>query len=843
MATFFQDVRYGLRMLWKSPGFTAVAILTLALGIGANTAVFSLTDQVLLRSLPISHPEQLVELVSPGPQPGRGWSDGIQGSSFSYPMYKDLRNSTAGAFTGLLATFPATVDVAGMGVSERVPVELVSGNYFAVLGVTPALGRVFSSYDETAPGANPVVVLSYGFWQQHFGRDPSVLNKTLDVNGTSLTIVGVARKGYEGVQIGASPGLFVPITMKTQLDPNREKLDDRKDHWAQVLARLKPGFSTKRAEAAIAPGYHALLESELPVYSFMTANDQKKFVAKPLLLIRASQGRPVIQQSIEPPLLTLMIMVGLVLLIACANLASLLAARGEMRQREIAVRLALGASRLRLIRQLLTEGMVLSLAGCIGGLLFASWTLGLLVAALNSGMQVLGLHAGLDYRVLFFAVGISAFATILFALAPALHSTRMDLQSSLKEHGAGAGGSAASVRLRQLLIVSQVALTAVLLTASGLLVKSLLNLDRTNLGMNVTHVLQFSISPALNQYTPERSAQLFDHLRSAIGQLPGVRSVAMAMVPLFENSDWDGTLTAQGYTPSPDETPFAQLNSVSPGFFSAMGIPLLSGREFTDADASAGPPVAIVNETFARKFFARQNPVGLRVWFGKGKGIQQPGFEVVGVVQDSKYDNVRQKILPFMYFPYRQTASPKAFVPLGFGTFYIRTRQDPAALTSEVRNTIDTFDPHLPIYDVRTLNEQVEQSMFSDRMMTFLSVALGSLAALLAALGLYGVMAYIIVRRTREIGIRMALGAQRTDVLRMVLLQGGKLALIGLIAGVILAAATARYLASQLFGVSAYDPFIFVAAAALLMAIALAACWLPARRATLLDPMSALRHE
>jgi len=843
MASFAQDIRYALRMLWKSPGFTAVAILTLALGIGANTAVFSLTDQVLLRDLPISHPEQLVELVSPGPEPGSTWSDGIRGSSFSYPEYEDLRGTLTNTFSGLLATYPATVDVSGMGVSERVQAELVSGNYFGVLGVTPALGRVFSGYDETAPGANPVVVLSFGFWQQHFGRDPNVLKKTLQVNGTSLEVVGVARKGYEGIEVGGTPDLFVPITMKTQMVPISRDLMDRKDHWVQILARLKPGVSVRRAEAVIAPAYHALLKSELSLYGFFPADDDKKFVAKPLLLIRASQGRPIIQGPLEQPLLTLTIMVGLVLLIACTNLASLLAARAETRQREIALRLALGASRWRLVRQLLTEGLVLSFAGCACGLLLASWAPGLLIGALKTGVQILGLQAHLDYRVLCFAIGISALATILFALAPALHSTRMNLQSSLKEQGASVAGSIASVRLRQLLIVSQVALTAVLLTASGLLVKSLMNLDSTKLGMNVGHVLQFSISPSLNQYTPQRTAELFDRLRAAIGQLPGVRSVALGMIPVFQNSDCNADITAQGYAAGPDENTNCQMNVVSPGYFSAMGIPLLSGREFTDADSATGPRVTIINETLAHKYFAGRSPIGSQVWFGKGKGMEQPGFEIVGVVQDSKHDDVRHKISPFMYFPYAQNASTKTVIPLRSGTFYVRTQRAPSTLTEEVRNTIGSFDPRLPIYDVRTLNEQVKQSMFSDRMLTFLSVALGALAALLAGVGLYGVMAYIVVRRTREIGIRMALGAQSPDVLRMVLAQGGKLAAIGLVAGIVLAAGTSRYIASQLFGVSANDPFIFIAASALLMGIALAACFLPARRATLVDPMAALRHE
>jgi putative ABC transport system permease protein len=840
MHTLWQDVRYGLRMLAKSPGFTAIAVVTLALGIGANTAIFSITDQVLLRSLPVPHPEQLVELRSPGPNPGHYWSDGIQGSSFSYPMYQDIREKLTSAFSGLLATYPVTVDISGQGVSERVPGELVSGNYFEVLGVTPALGRTLSKEDATAPGANPVVVLSYEFWARHFGQDPNILNKTLDVNGQSLTIVGVARQGYDGIQIGSVPDLFIPITMKDQMKPGSLPLANRKDHWVQVLGRLKPGFDRKRAQAACAPTYRALLESELPTYKFSPV-EAKRFVSKPLLLDPASQGRPILQLSAQKPLVTLMAIVGLVLLIACANLASLLAARGEARQREIAVRLALGGGRWRLVRQLLTEGLLLSLAGGLCGLLVASWTLKVIVASLVSGAQVAGLGANLDYRVLLFAFASCVLTTLLSSLAPALHATRTDVQSSLKEQGAGAIGGGGSVRMRQALIVAQVALTTVLLAVSGLFVKSLMQLDSTQLGMSPDHVLQFSIEPDLNRYSPSQTIQLFERFEERLRQLPGVRSVAMAMLPIFQNTDADANITAEGYTAKPDENTDCQWNYVSPGYFSAMGIPLLAGREFADADTASSPRVAIINRKLANRYFAGHNPVGMHIAMGGGNGVH-PDIEIVGVVADSKHDDVRDPISPFMYFPYAQ-AGLKHTIPAGFGTFYVRTNQAPAALAGEVRQNLAGYDPRLPIFDVRTLMDQVDDSMFNDRLVTSFSLTLALLAALLAAVGLYGVTAYVVARRTREIGVRMALGAMTGDVGRMILWQAGRLALLGLAAGTAGAFGAAQLIQSLLYGVKADDPSVFAFCALLLMAVALAACWLPARRATKVDPMVALRYE
>ncbi|HEV2489550.1 MAG TPA: ABC transporter permease [Candidatus Acidoferrales bacterium] len=838
MNQLMQDLRYALRMLAKSPGFTAVAVLTLALGIGANSAIFSLTDQVLLRRLPVPHAEQLVELRAPGPDPGSTWSDGIQGSSFSYPMYKDLRERTTNAFSGLLATYPVALDISGQGASQRGAGELVSGNYFHVLGVTPALGRMFSLDDETVGGGNPVAVLSYGYWTRRFGRDPGVLNKTLVVNGTSLTVVGVAREGYGGIQIGAVPDLYIPITMKGTIAANQgtlAALDDRTNHWVQILGRLRAGTTSARAEAAIAPAYHALLESELPVVKPSQAG-KPKFLAKKLLLDSAAQGRPILQQDAQGPLTTLLAMVGLVLLIACTNLASLLAARGESRQREIAVRLALGARRGRLIRQLLTESFLLAFAGGALGLMVASWALSLLVGSLAQGIQVLGLRAQLDIRVLAFAGVATIFTAVLFGLLPSLRATRVDLQSTLKEQGTSSTAASGSMRLRKVLIASQIALTVVLLAGSALFVESLMQLANARLGVKTDHVLQFSLNPQLDGYKPEQTLALFDRLRESIQANPGVRAVALAVIPIFQGDDSSSNLTFEGYETKPEENTNCMTNWISPHYFSTMGIPLLVGREFTEADASASPKVAIINEKLAKRFFAGRSPVGLRIAFGSGTNVH-PNIEVVGVVADSKHDDVRDKISPFVYLPYAQ------FSHLGSGSFYVRTQQDPTSIAPELRQLIASRDARMPVLHVKTLAEQVDESMFADRMVTFLSLCLGLLAALLAAIGLYGVMAYVVARRTHEIGIRMALGAQRGDVLRMVLWQGAQLAVVGIAIGIAAGLGLAQFVATLLYGVSAHNPLAFIGVAVLLMLLALGSCYLPARRAMRVDPIVALRYE
>jgi predicted permease len=834
MGALLQDARYAFRMLAKSPGFTLVAILTLALGIGANAAIFSVTDQVLLRLLPVQKPEELVVLRSPGPNPGRNWSDGDVGVAFSYPMYKDLRDHNP-VFSGLLARFAIQASVSGQGQTELAKGELVSGNYFEVLGVRPALGRVLTSQDETVAGANPETVLSYGYWERHFGRDPGILNKQLVVNGVSMTVVGVVAPGFFGVQVGQTPDIFIPVTMKAQMTPNWDGLADRKDHWLAMLGRLKPGMSLAKAEAGIAPEYAAILQSEAAELK-LSRERNKQFLDKKILLDTGSHGRPILQHDAGKPIWILMSMVGLVLLIACANLASLLVARGEGRQREIAVRMAMGAGRWRLIRQLLTESLLISLAGGGAGLLVGSWTLGALVGSIPESLGAQGLQAKFDYRVLLFALGISILTGLLFGLIPALRSTSADLQSTLREQGANVFGGKSNVRLRKALLVSQVALTVVLLAAAGFFAQSLMNLKRQNLGVKTDHVIQFAVAPELNRYTPEQTVALADRLRENIASLPGVRSVSVAEMSLLSKSDSSANITAEGYTVSEDTNTDVQQNWIGPHFFATLGIPLLSGRELDDRDTSTAPKVAIVNEQMAQIYFHNQNPIGRHFAFGAGNGVH-PDIEIIGVVKDSKNTDLRQELRPFVYIPYSQDKR------LGDATFYVRTNLEPTALASALLKTVQSADANLPVFDMKTLDQQVDEIAFSERLLTFFSLCLGLLAALLAAIGLYGVMAYMVAQRTREIGIRMALGATQKNVAWLVLREIVRISAAGLGIGLVAAFGLGKLIESQLFGVKASNPLVFLTSAVLLSVVALLAGWLPARKAASVDPMVALRYE
>jgi len=831
--TLLQDVRYGIRMLLKSPVFTAVAVLMLALGIGANTAIFSLTDQVLLRQLPVRKPEQLVILRSPGEKPGHTSSDSDDATSFSYPLYKQLRDQNP-AFSGLLARYAVPVNIAGQGSTERARGELVSGNYFEVLGVVPALGRVFSSQDETAPGANPVAVLSYGYWARHFGRDPGILNKQLTMNGTGLTVVGVARAGFTGVQIGQVPDVFIPLTMKPQMTPNWNGLESANDHWLAIIGRLRPGLTRARAQVALQPIYHAALVAELPLLK-LSPGSQRHFLGRPLQLVPGANGRAVLQADARQPLMLLAVMVGLVLLIACANLASLLVARGEARQREIAVRLAVGAARWRLVRQLFTENLLLALLGGGAGILFATWTLALLVETMQQNIGVLGLQKQLDSRILAFALALSLLTALLFGLLPALRSARADLQSHLKDLGSSVSHRISSVRLRKALIIGQVALTAVLLTAAGLFTRSLLNLKTTNLGLRTDHVIEFTIAPQLNRYSPQRTFAFVEHLRQSIAATPGVSSVSAASVPILANDEWGSDVTVQGYTARENEDMHVWRNEVGPDYFSTLGTPLLAGREFRDSDNARSPKVAIVNANFARRFLQGRNPLGVHLRFGAS--AEKPEIEIVGVVKDSKHSDPRDPIHPFVYAPYAQDPA------FGRATFYVRTTGEPAAMATTLRKTVQSLDPNLPVYDMEPLAQQVDETVFNDQLLTFLSLCLGLLAALLAAIGLYGVMAYVVTRRTREIGIRMALGATRENVAGMILREVGRLTGIGLAIGLIVALAADRLVASLLYGVQPADPLVFALAVLLLAAVALLAGGLPARKAATVDPVVALRYE
>src|SRR5262245_53254080 len=836
MQTLWQDLRYGARMLLKNPGFTLIAVMTLALGIGANTAIFSLTDQILLRRLPVERPEELVVLRSPGPKTGRVWCDGDCDASFSYPMYKALRDRGGDAFSGLLARFATPLSVAGAGQTERADGELVSGNYFEVLGVRPALGRVFNQGDDRTPGAHAVVVLSHAFWTRRLGADPAILNKALTVNGTLMTVIGVSREGFRGVQVGQTPDVFIPMMMTAQMTPNRNELNNHKDHWLAILGRLKPGMSPAQTEEAIRPSYRSILDEELPLMTGFRAETRQRFLDKRILLDDGSKGRQILQRDAKKPFLILTGMAGLALLIACANVANLLLARGAARQREIAVRMALGAGRWRLMRQFLVESLLLSLVGGVVGLIVAAWTIQGLVATIPPNIGALGLSAELNPRLLGFALALSALTGLLFGMAPAARATRLNLEATLREQGSGGSGGLSSGRFRKALVVSQIVLTTVLLVGAGLFARSLNNLNRLDLGLRADHLIAFSIAPELNGYSPQRTIAFFDDLRQGVAALPGVRSVSAAEIPVLADSNDGANVTIEGYQAQENEEMDVRRNRIGPDYFTTMGIPRLGGREFTVADTADSPKVAIINESMARRYFANRNPIGSHFAFGSGDRVR-PDIEIVGVVKDSKHATMREEKRPFAYLPYSQEEN------LGRITFYARTDQDGASIAPSLRREVARRDNNLPIYDLKTLSQQADESLFADMFLTFLSICFGSLAAALAAAGLYGVMAYTVTRRIREIGIRIALGATQARVAWLVLREVALLAGAGLLAGAPLAFALGRAAESLLFGVKAGDPLVFAAAGSLLTLVALFGSYLPARRAAKVDPMVALRRE
>jgi len=821
------DVRYALRMLTKNPAFAGVVVLTLALGIGANAAIFSLLDQVLLQSLPVANPEQLVVLsVYEAKEPDVD-------SSFSYPMYQDLRDRNS-VFSGVIARGGTQMNVSYGDQTERVRGELVSGNFYEVLGVRPWIGRLFTQDDDRTPRAHPVAVLSYKFWESRFNKDPNLIGKTILVNEQPVTVLGVTPPGFYGVDLSNNPDVRVPLMMTPVFNPlPPTRLQSRRHQWLSVMARRKADVSPEQAQASLSVTYQQIRESEA---AQLTANgttfNRERFMSQRIAAIPGDQGLRYLQVELRTSLWLLFGATCAVLLILCANLANLMMARATVRAQEITVRLALGAGRLRLLRQWLTEGVVLSTIGGVVGIFIALWIKAGLLAFIPPDYRQ-NLNASFDWRLYAFILGVSLLLGIAFSLAPAIQAARQVFAPGLRLESRSFTAASKLLSLRSGLILVQVALSLPLLVSAALLLRTLQNLRAFDTGFGKENVLLASVNPALNGYSKERTAAFYDELLAKTRALPGVRFASLASdSPISGGWDQNG-IVVEGYTPREGERMTSDATYVSSDYFKSLEIPLLTGRDFAERDRLGAPRVVIVNEKMAKHYFGNtSNALGKRI------GLDEvPDMTIVGVVKDAQYINLRESLRRHFYLPTTQDST------LTNLTLHVKTSSDPNAVAEQLRAQLKSLDPHLPLYNIKTLSTEIDESLIQERMVTWLSTAFGLLATLLTALGLYGVLTFSVARRTREIGIRVALGAQRRDVFRLIMIRGVVLVAVGVVIGLGASFALSRFLSSLLFGVTPNNVTTLVGVSVGLIAVALLACYIPARRATKVDPLVALRYE
>lgn len=762
------NIRFVLRNLGRNRAFAATAILSLALGIGANTAIFSLTNQILLSALPVEEPSRLVLFKWRGTFIGgssRGWQD-----KFSYPAYNELCTGNPGVFRGIAAEYQTSVNVLDRGVAERATAEVVSGNYFDVIGVTAALGRTLTPDDDRLKDSEPFVVLSHDYWQRRFGASRDVLNRLIDVNGHPMTVIGVARNGFERLNKLGPSDLFVPLQMKLVVTPTWDDRSRRDSIWLTIVARLAPGVDSRTAQGAIDIPYHRVLENDLEAHA-RNRDVAERYRKNHLLLTEASKGVGTLQKFFEKPLYVLMVMVGTLLMITHINLAGLLITRASARQKEIAIRLSLGATRGSLVRLIMAESMILAGVGGGLGVILSSWITSLLLHLLPFQNIEVAIRTDPDPAVLGFAFAISLMTAVVFGLLPALQASRPDLAPTLKEAAASVSLGAGQTRLRRLLVTAQISLSLLLLVGGGLFARSLHTLLTVKSGIQTTGLLLFSIDPSMHKYTPERSRRLFIDALHELSQLPGVTSASASSFPVLANDEWQNGYVVEGYHPGPKQNVNAGWNEVLPGFFSALGVPLIAGRDFTERDNREAPSVAIVNESFAKHFFPFQNPLGRHI------GFKNPDIEIVGVVKDSKAEDLKENNRECTYTPLLQESKPSE------ATFYVRSTTALAGLAPTVRQTLKRLDGTLPVLDMKTMDEQINETHFLDRLFALLAGVFGLLATLLASIGLYGVTASSVTGRTQEIGIRIALGATHTSVVRMILREVLVLTAVGVALG------------------------------------------------------------
>jgi len=855
MQTLFQDLRYGMRLLRTKPGLTAVAVLTLALGIGANTAIFSLTDKLLVKSLPIKEPQQLMLVNSVN------LSTGFTANVFSYPNYADYRDQNQ-VFSGMSAFIGTMMAVTSNERAERVMVETVSGNYFDLLGVQAARGRIFAPEEDRTPGTHPVAVISDSLWRRRYGSDPQIIGQTVTLNEIKLQIIGVAPRQFTGMLVEQSTDVWVPVMMEGQFRTQSQMLTQRKSDWLRIVARLKEGVTREQARAGLDALAKQIAEKNTPPSANQdgmelsiggsSGSTQKKTPPranqaleneKRIELEPGGQGVSGLREKYARALWLLLALVGLVLLTACANIANLLLVRAVGRRKEIAVRLALGARRARLVRQMLTESLPLALLGGTAGLLITPWIAALLLR-FQPSLRTLqtSLSESIDYRVLAFTTLITLLAGILFGLIPALQSFKFDLIPALKEGASASGGHEQGVSLRHVLVVAQIALAVVVLVGAGLFAKSLGRLFAVDPGFDTDQVLlvRLNLNPRkIMPFDPEGDEQQVAKVRAlqqqvidGVRSLPGVAAASYSMVVPLSGASFKFDFLIEGQPSRPGELRAAG-NFVGPEYYRTMGIQMIEGRDFTEQDRKGAPGVAIINETMARRFFAGQRPVGQHIRLDE----KDPWIEIVGVARDIKYEQLMEAPQPQLDLPGLQGFYNSSI------TLAVRSSGAAGPLIPALRREIAAIAPAVPVTDVRTMSEQLGNSIATARMVATLTAMFGGLALLIAVVGLYGVMSYTVTQSTREIGIRMALGAQPRDVLRLVVGQGMALTTIGMVIGLVTAFGLTRLMTGLLFGVSAADPATFALIALLLTSVALLACYLPARRATKVDPMVALRYE
>jgi predicted permease len=832
MGSLFQDLQYALRMLRKNPAFTAVAVLTLALGIGANTAIFSLENAVMLKMLPVKNPGELVVVGDPTDVHGRHMGD-PQVTAFSYPLYRDVRDGSS-VFSGMLASGEAhrqrvTGDSIGE-ISGNATGVLVSGNYFSVLGVNALYGRVITPEDDSGPGAHPVMVVSYGFWKNKLGENPNIVGRTLRINNYPFTVIGVAPPGFYGDTVGDAQDFWAPVTMQEQLISGRKWLENYNASWLHVIARLKPGVTIEKAAANMNLVVQQLVSG--PLKAKLSKDDLDNLKADKVPVSAGGGGFSDLRGDFQQPLLLLMIIVALVLVIACVNVANLLLARASSRRKEFAVRVAIGAAPGRIVRQLLTESILLAFAGGALGFLLARWgTDALLKLSGNKDLE-----ASPDLRVFLFTAAVCLLTGVLFGLIPALRSRSAAVALTLKSGSQNGRSATAGWNWGKLLVTGQVAVSLLVLFVAGLLVHSLKNMRNVDLGYNREHLLLLSTDPLAAGYNKARIASFANEMAEQIGSLPGVRAVTSSKNGLFSGSESANSIKVEGYTSTNDADLAAAFDEVAPNYFHGVGIPMLLGRDIELQDTGTSSRVAVINETMAKFYFGAANPIG-RKFIVDDPDSKGP-VEIGGVARDARDHKLKGKVDRRFYVPLSQ-----AMGTIPVLNFVVRTVGNPVAVAEAARKQLKNLDANVPVNGVRALNELTERSISDQILIARLSSFFAGLALLLAAIGLYGILSYSVAGRTREIGVRMALGAQRGNVLKMILQEAGILVLIGVVIGIPSAILVSRLFSSMLFGLKGTDPLSMLVVIAVLLAITLLASYIPARRATKVDPMIALRYE